>query len=357
MSGTGRRDQLSRLLQMLFAMRSGHPNASDLGELCEVSLRTVYRDLATLEMAGVPIQYRPDLQGYQIASAFSMPVPNLSRKEAIALMAATRLMDEEGGLLQQEGWTALGKILSCLPASERKAVEEIGRFFVSAPPGGEDLSKGVSAIVSATLIEGLSLGRRVRTWFDGGCVDDQTPGSHAEELALYRLVRMCHEWHLLGRIEAPPGPIVTMGLGEIVRAELTEGPYQMPSDEEVNRFLGMAGLGLPVPPGGEFVRLRVAAARVAELGESVWHPIPRFPDHPPGWREVSLVTKRIDAFLRLLIGMGRDAELLAPPRILDRLRVLRAGSAGETKSRQAGRRRDVVDLPRWRPVDGPERGI
>ena len=62
------RNQLARMFQNPARPSSatGTPNARELAEQCEVSRRTIYRDLQSLILAGIPIEFRPELHGYQI---------------------------------------------------------------------------------------------------------------------------------------------------------------------------------------------------------------------------------------------------------------------------------------------------
>ena len=63
-SSSSPRSQLPRLLELIMAIQSDRfPNARVLAERCEVSRRTIYRDLETLAAAGIPVHYRPERQG------------------------------------------------------------------------------------------------------------------------------------------------------------------------------------------------------------------------------------------------------------------------------------------------------
>ena len=63
----GRRDlrlPLARLLQLVMILQSERfPNVRRLAEMCGVSRRTIYRDLTTLETAGLSIVYRAGTAG------------------------------------------------------------------------------------------------------------------------------------------------------------------------------------------------------------------------------------------------------------------------------------------------------
>ena len=68
-ASTTRRDPLCRLLQVVIALQSDRrPNAGQLAEEVGVSRRTIFRDLETIEKAGLRVEYDAARQGYRIAS-------------------------------------------------------------------------------------------------------------------------------------------------------------------------------------------------------------------------------------------------------------------------------------------------
>ena len=70
------RGQIIRMWRILLALRSRVArNTRDLAELCEVSRRTIFRDLRALSEAGVPVEYSMERQGYRLAPGFAWEVP------------------------------------------------------------------------------------------------------------------------------------------------------------------------------------------------------------------------------------------------------------------------------------------
>lgn len=61
-----------------------------LAERFGVSLRTIYRDLRTLELAGVPLFGEPGV-GYSLAEGYRLPPVMFTREEATALLTAEKL--------------------------------------------------------------------------------------------------------------------------------------------------------------------------------------------------------------------------------------------------------------------------
>lgn len=90
-AGQASRATLARLLRLVLLLQSGRPpNARELGEACEVSTRTIYRDLELLTGAGVPLIYSPERQGYQLSRGFTLQSTKLDELEILALLVMSR---------------------------------------------------------------------------------------------------------------------------------------------------------------------------------------------------------------------------------------------------------------------------
>src|SRR5262245_29838298 len=81
---------LVRLLELAMILQSEQfPNARRLAEIHGVSRRTIYRDLTTLEDAGLSIQYVSERQGYRLGRDCLLQPPQLDKLEALALLVAS----------------------------------------------------------------------------------------------------------------------------------------------------------------------------------------------------------------------------------------------------------------------------
>ncbi len=90
-----------------------------------VSLRTIYRDIRSLEEAGVPIGGEAGA-GYSIADGYRLPPVMFGREEALSFVAAEKLMQQftDTGLQSHFG-SAMYKIKSVLRATDRDAVSNL----------------------------------------------------------------------------------------------------------------------------------------------------------------------------------------------------------------------------------------
>src|SRR4051794_36458681 len=119
-SGSGR-FPLTRLLQLIGLLQSGRfSNARRLAETCEVSPRTIFRDLASLSEAGLAVRYRTDRQGYELERQVFHQPPRLEEREALALVAMARRWGDGDDLgLSLAAQQAVDKVLQGLPEETR----------------------------------------------------------------------------------------------------------------------------------------------------------------------------------------------------------------------------------------------
>jgi predicted DNA-binding transcriptional regulator YafY len=128
-----RADRLFQLVQLIRGRRLS--TADFLAQRLEVSVRTVYRDVADLQAQGVPIEGEAGV-GYRMRAGFDLPPLMFTTEEAQALVASVRLaqprLDET---LAGQADAALSKILAVLPSAARAAAESLALY---APPVGMD---------------------------------------------------------------------------------------------------------------------------------------------------------------------------------------------------------------------------
>ena len=112
--------QLDRILGILLVLQSKRSvSATQLAQQLEVSTRTIYRDLQTLDALGVPIYTtRGHGGGIRLLEGYFLPPLMFSRDEAIALfLGLTFLRSLHAIPFSAEVETASQKLLVALPAS------------------------------------------------------------------------------------------------------------------------------------------------------------------------------------------------------------------------------------------------
>jgi len=113
-----------RLFRLLLALRGGRlTTARRLGELLEVSERTIYRDIADLQASGVPIDGAAGL-GYLLRD-FELPPLMFNRAEVEALALGAGMVQAWGGHgVARAAGEALAKIQAALPEALVQKMEQ-----------------------------------------------------------------------------------------------------------------------------------------------------------------------------------------------------------------------------------------
>jgi predicted DNA-binding transcriptional regulator YafY len=84
-------DRISAILIQLQSRRV--VKASDIAERFNISLRTVYRDVKTLEEAGIPLIGEAGV-GYSIMDGYRLPPVMFTKEEATAFLTAEKFVEK-----------------------------------------------------------------------------------------------------------------------------------------------------------------------------------------------------------------------------------------------------------------------
>lgn len=301
-----------RLLSLMLLLRSrGRLAAPELARRLEVSERTVLRDVAVLGAAGIPVYTeRGRHGGIGLLPGFRTEVPGLTPDEAAALFAHGGRA--AGGLDDAALRSALGKLLAALPATTRPAAERAGERVVIDPtgwrrPAGVEELPWLAAVRAAVWAD-----RRLRLRYrrsDRGPVVDRTVdpygllskggvwyliAAHRGRPRLFRVSRL-EQVRQTGAVAARPAGLDLEALWLRLRAELEQPAAPVP-------------VTLRVRSERTALLLRITAAQLAgPPGE------PR-PDGA-GWERLTLPFRALGAARGVLLGLGTDIEVLAPPEL------------------------------------------
>lgn len=127
--------------------------AQDLADRFQVSQRTIYRDIRTLEASGVPITSEAGV-GYSIMEGYSLPPIMFTREEAGSFVAAEKLMqqftDKSLGAYYE---SAMFKVKSVLRGREKKWVEALESqvaIFPNQPLFNENIPDALEILFEST---------------------------------------------------------------------------------------------------------------------------------------------------------------------------------------------------------------
>ena len=154
----------TRLVSLLLLLQiRGQLTAQELADHFEVSVRTIHRDVESLDAAGVPVEaVRGPAGGYRLAGGYRTKLTGLTAAEAEALFVAPAPAAELGlgGVLAN----ARLKVLAALPAELQERASRAERYFHLDARGwfrGEDTVPHLPTIAAATW-QGTRLSARYR---------------------------------------------------------------------------------------------------------------------------------------------------------------------------------------------------
>ena len=130
--------RLLDLVQLL--RRRRHPVSGDiLARELGISLRTLYRDIASLQAQGAPIEGEPGL-GYVLRPGFTLPPLMFNDDEVEALMLGSRWVAENGDpRLARAAMDVMAKVAAVLPPDRRAQFETPSLLIVKRSKQQSDM--------------------------------------------------------------------------------------------------------------------------------------------------------------------------------------------------------------------------
>ena len=244
---------LSRLIQLIVLLQTERcPNARRLAEVCEVSRRTIYRDLAALAGAGIAVLYRSDRQGYQLAQTVFMQPPKMEEREALALLVSCRQWGSGDDLgLRRHANQAVDKLVQCLPEGMRT------RLFAAAEILSDASDQLESTVIRQEVDDQILLALTQRRQVRLRVREAETSAAETTKLGIYRLAKVHGFWCLVGR-STRHCRVLLIPVHQIEKVEMTEDPYSIPPRFNLVRFLARTAsssnlLLFPRPPTSDEV--------------------------------------------------------------------------------------------------------
>ncbi|WP_126973617.1 helix-turn-helix transcriptional regulator [Gynurincola endophyticus] len=145
--------KFDRLVSIFFLLQSKPSvKGKELADRFEVSLRTIYRDIHTLQVAGVPIIGEPG-SGYSIMAGYKLPPILFTNEEALSIAAVEKLAEKQ---LDKTLWInykqANEKIKSVLRYNDKEQVDYLSKNIAVHNVNlqfNEQLPNGLSQILKS----------------------------------------------------------------------------------------------------------------------------------------------------------------------------------------------------------------
>jgi predicted DNA-binding transcriptional regulator YafY len=145
-------NRLDRLTAILIQLQSKRiVKAQEIADRFEISLRTVYRDVRSLELAGVPILSEAGI-GYSLMKDYRFPPVQFTSEEAMAFFTADKILVKFGNVQTKKHFeSGLYKIKSVLNSKEKDLLDDANEHIQIQPNEyAEDTSTAkISEILTA----------------------------------------------------------------------------------------------------------------------------------------------------------------------------------------------------------------
>ena len=186
-------NRFDRIMALLLQLQSRRMvRGADLAARFGVSLRTVYRDLRTLEEAGVPLCGEAGV-GYSLAEGYRLPPVMFTREEATALITAGKLVaqltDAHTARLSGE---ALDKLRAVLRGPDRDYLDALSPRITVLHPDRHRSGQQLLENAHPQLTAAIATNQVVRLAYRAGHAGITTERD-VEPIALY----YGQHWHLV----------------------------------------------------------------------------------------------------------------------------------------------------------------
>jgi predicted DNA-binding transcriptional regulator YafY len=308
----------SRLLSILLTLQAkGHVTAQELAEECEVSLRTIYRDIDALSSAGIPVySERGSDGGYRLLDGYKTRLNGLSAQEADSLFFA--------GLPGPAADLGLGSImagarltlLTALPEDLRHSAEQMQhRFHLDTPAWfseADSLPEYLPRIAQAVW-EQRQIDISYQSW----------KARNRRRVSPLGLVLKSGAWYLVGAVEGSPR---TYRVSRILDFALRENRFERPKNFNLAAYWDESTRRLEeeLHPGRATLRLSPTGRKMFDhlmspyvrAGADFAHEdrqVEEAVKDPAGWIRVSIPVGSLREACVELLRFGAELEVLAPP--------------------------------------------
>jgi proteasome accessory factor B len=289
------------------------PNASSLARQLSVSSKTVQRDIDYLrDELDAPIEFDREGNGYRYSRAdYVLPFLPVDGQDLFSIGVAAQVFALFGGTpLARDLKSCYERLARLMPPAVRLRPEIVmEKLALRAPfrPVREETWQAASEAMQ----RGVALSIRYHR-----------PGAPPEGPRVvhpYAFVLSGRDWILLAE-DRDAGIVKSFYLARIESAALTGDRYAIPRNFDANAFFRDT-FGLFVGGGKPFrFRVRFSPEIADEIGEQQWHPGQKLEALSGGGVILELPARSIQEARRFVLTYGKDAEVLAPPELVEDIR-------------------------------------
>jgi predicted DNA-binding transcriptional regulator YafY len=300
-----------RLLHVLNLLRSRkNLRAVDLAKECEVSERTIYRDLVDLSSANIPIYFD---DGYKLLTDAFLPPLNFSLEDYLTLKAgltSTPLVKQSS--LAKSARRVLAKIESSLPPGLKAQFIDITTPLRINVKTTSDFSK--QHVIFDLLEKAIVHQRKIKITYES-----LESGQTQREVDPYNLVFRRHSWYLVAFCYLRK-EVRVFRINRVKNITLLNEKFKKIPGFSIDEFFKDSWEIYQGIPCEVRIKFYDRAVKVIESGPH--HPSESITKLGEGSLIYKVRVRGLEEISRWILGFGGNAEVLHPPELREKLKKI-----------------------------------
>lgn len=308
----------SRLLHILTLLQArSRMTATDLAEACEVSVRTIYRDIDALSAGGVPVYgEKGEGGGYRLLDGYRVRLNGLSPLEAEALFLSGLAGPAADLGLGPVVAMAEAKLLAALPEDLRQSADRVrARFLLDAPAWFERIEQVPHLPrIADTVWSQRRIHIHYRSW----------KGERERTVDPLGIVLKAGAWYLAAAVA---DSVRTYRIARIDKLKETEETFDRPKGFDLGAYWAEATERLEAELHAETATVRLSPEGLRLLNR-IALPVVRegtrlvgSPDEN-GWQTALMPAGTDHEGLVDLLRFGAEIEVIAPKSLRDKITAM-----------------------------------
>lgn len=304
--------RLARILRVLELIQGrGRYSVKDIAAELECSERTVFRDLAVLQMAGVPYYHDREAQCLRVRPGFRFPTLNLAEEELIGQATADMITSAPGLDITRGSKPTSRKLMATSAENAVGLLQVVERVTSVLDLKLADHGKHHEMIrtVQWALIRSAKLVGTYKSPYE------EKP--RRIRLHPYRLCLMKQAWYLIGREEGREHPR-TYRMARWTTLRQIDEPAIVPDDFDLRAYFGNAWCVHRGEPTYD-VELRFSPSAATIVRETNWHPTQVAHPQEDGGVILTFRVDGLDEIVHWVLGWTGRVAVIQPDELRQRV--------------------------------------
>jgi len=299
----GKSDRMARMLNVMLFL---HQNPQGLtvpyiAQECNVSTRTIYRDLLALE-SEIHVPIFQEGRMYRIMDGYFLPPVHFTVPEALNIFLAARLMSKYIQRYDPTLASTFFKLNTVVPNPLKEQIQKTINWLEAQKRDENYL--GILSTIADAWINGNSVNIKYRG------LSDKDPVERIIDPYFIEPAAGGHSSYVIGYCHKARG-LRTFKIERISAAKITDMSYHIPKDFDADTLMSSAW-GIVVGGEAESIKLKFTPRVARILEEVVWHPSQKAESQPDGSLIMSLTVQNTFELTSWILSWGESVEVLEP---------------------------------------------